>query len=466
MKVTSPANSPGMNSPLPIPSPNDSIPTTNAFPDSPARLGEGLGASRIGWLAKSMLPLIPVVASVLSARAQLPSAASLADAGFDVVRLEVAHATTKRFVDDQFHAGIITLLARNGVIADVQTYGYRDVGGKLPMTRDTICRIYSMSKIVTSVGVLALLEDGRFNLDDPVAKHLPELKDLRVMTGGTAEAPRLEPLQRPVTIKHLLTHTSGLIYDFDGGDALHQLYQRADLWSGPGLGDFIAKAGRLPLLHQPGDKFTYGINSDVLGALIERVSGKTFGAFLDERIFKPLGMKDTAFDVPAAKLGRLAKTYRHGADGKGLVEADPMLGVWAESGRGVRSGGAGLFSTVDDYALFAQMLCNGGTLDGHRILGRKTVELMTSNHLALLPEAAHAFNRAKGFGLGVEVSLDPGRGSVPTSQGQFGWYGAATTYCQIDPKEKLVAIAFAQHFPFNEHDLFASWATAYYQALR
>lgn len=398
--------------------------------------------------------------------AQLPEAKSVSDVGFDTDRLEVAHATTKRFVDDGRHAGIITLLARNGAIADVQTYGFRDVAGKLPMTRDTICRIYSMSKIITSVGVLVLLEDGRLNLEDPVATHLPELMDLRVMTGGTAEAPQLERLRRQVTIKHLLTHTSGLIYDFDGDDPLHRLYKRADLWSGPGLGDFISKVGRLPLRHQPGDQFTYGINTDVLGALIERVSGKAFGAFLEERIFGPLGMKDTGFDVPVGKMDRLAKTYRHGPDGKGLVEAEPMLGAWAESGRGVESGGAGLFSTVDDYARFAQMLCNGGTLDGQRVLGRKTVELMTANHLALLPEAAHGFNRAKGFGLGVEVSLDPGRGSVPTSPGQFGWYGAATTYCQIDPKEKLVAIAFAQHFPFNQHDFFASWATAYYQALR
>ena len=241
-----------------------------------------------------------------------------------------------------------------------------------------------------------------------MANYLPELKNLQVMTGGTADAPQLEPLKRPVTIKHLLTHTSGLIYDFDGDDALHQLYQRADLWSGPGLNDFLARAGKLPLQHQPGDQFSYGINCDVLGAPIERVSGKSFGAFLAERIFRPLAMKDTAFDVLAEKMNRLAKTYKHRADGKGLVEAEPMLGAWAEAGRGIQSGGAGLFSTVDDDARFAQMLGNGGTLDGHRSLGRKTVELMTANHLTTLPDSAHAFNRAKGFGLGVEVSLDPG----------------------------------------------------------
>jgi CubicO group peptidase (beta-lactamase class C family) len=391
---------------------------------------------------------------------------SASRAGFDPTRLEVLHATTKRFVDEGKHAGIITLLARDGKIADVQAIGYRDVEKKLPMERNTICRVYSMSKIITSVGVLVLLEEGRFNLDDPVAVYLPELKDIKVLTGGTAEAPALEPLKRPITIKHLLTHTSGLIYDFDGDDALHKLYKQADLWSGPDLNNFIRKVGTLPLKHQPGDAYTYAINTDVLGVLIERVSGKSFGEFLAERIFAPLGMKDTAFDVPSEKMSRLAKTYNHGADGKGFVEAESLINTSPAAGQGIQSGGAGIFSTVDDYARFAQMLCNGGTLDGKRILGRKTVELMTANHLVTLPESAGVANRPKGFGLGVEVANDLGRLGTPASPGQFGWYGAATTYCQIDPKEKLVAIAFAQHFPYNQHNFFSKFTTGYFQALK
>ena len=406
-----------------------------------------------------------VLASALVAAAQLPSI-SASRAGFDPVRLDALHATAKRFVDSGQHAGLVTLLVRDGRIADFQTYGYRDVEKKLPMERDTICRIYSMSKIITSVGVLCLFEDGKFNLDDPIATYLPELKDLKVMTGGTADAPQLEAPKRPVTIKHLLTHTSGLIYDFDGSDEAHKLYQHADLWSGPGLKDFTAKVAKLPLKHQPGDTYTYGINTDVLGALIERVSGKTFGVFLQERIFDPLTMADTGFDVAPAKMNRLAVTYKHGADGKGLVAAEPMIGAWAEAGRGIESGGGGLFSTAGDYARLAQMLLNGGTLEGKRVLGRKTVELMTANHLSSLPDSAHAFNRSKGFGLGVEVTIDLGRGAVPSSLGQFGWYGAATTYCQIDPKEKLVAVALAQHFPYNEHNFFAKWAAGYFQALK
>ncbi len=409
------------------------------------------------------LALVLILVVAVAARAQLP-ATSPKRAGFDPARLEVLHATTRRFVDEGQHAGAVTLLARHGKLVDFQTYGYRDVEKKLPMERDTICRVYSMSKIITSVGVLVLLEEGRLNLDDPVAKYWPELKDMKVMTGGTADAPQLEPLKRPITIKHLLTHTSGLIYDFSGGKELSKLYERADLWTGPGLSNFIARLGRLPLQHQPGDAYTYGVNTDVLGALIERVSGRTLGVFLEERVFRPLGMKDTGFDVPPEKMGRLAKTYEHGPDGR-FVEARPIIETWPEAGRGIESGGGGLFSTAGDYARFAQMLLNGGTLDGHRILGRKTVELMTANHLVTLPNN-QAATRQKGFGLGVEVTTDPGQLSVPSSLGQFGWYGAATTYCQIDLKEKIVAVALVQHFPFNEHNFFASFATGYYQALK
>lgn len=408
-------------------------------------------------------PIVAILCALtLSAHAQLPTA-SAKSAGFDPARLEVLHATTRRFVDEGRHAGLITLLARDGKLVDFQTYGYRDLEKQLPMERDTICRVYSMSKIITCAATLVLFEEGKFNLDDPVAKYLPELKDMRVWTGGTMDAPQTEASKRPITVKQLLTHTSGLIYDFAGNDELTKLWRSADLWSGPGLTNFTAKLGRLPLKHQPGDAYTYGVNQDVLGALIERVSGRRFGAFLEQRMFAPLGMKDTGFDVPPAKMSRLAKTYKL-VDGK-FVEDVPLIQTYAEEGRGIEAGGAGIFSTAGDFARFAQMLCNGGTLDGRRILGRKTVELMTANHMVMLPNN-QAATRQRGFGLGVEVVTDPGQLSVPSSVGQFGWYGAATTYCQIDPKERLVAIALAQHFPFNQHNFFAAFQTAYYQALK
>ena len=402
-------------------------------------------------------------AVAVSAQAQLPTTSAKA-AGFDPARLDVLHATAKRFVDAGKHAGIITLLARDGRVVDFQTYGHRDLEKQLPMERDTICRMYSMSKIITCAATLVLFEDGKFNLDDPVATYLPELKGMKVWTGGTQDDPKLEPLKRPITIKHLLTHTSGLIYDFVGEDELTKLWRSAELWSGPGLTNFIAKLARLPLKHQPGDAYTYGVNQDVLGALIERVSGQRFGAFLDERIFVPLGMKDTGFDVPEAKMHRVAKTYKNAPDGK-FVEDKPLVETEPEAGRGIEAGGAGIFSTAGDFARFAQMLLNGGSLEGKRILGRKTVELMTANHMLALPDN-QAATRQKGFGFGVEVTTDLGRLSMPSSVGQFGWYGAATTYCQIDPKERIVAIALAQHFPFNEHTFFAAFQTGDYQALK
>ena len=400
---------------------------------------------------------------VVSAQAQFPALSPKA-AGFDPARIEIMHQTVKRFVDHRLHAGIIALLVRDGKVVDFQTYGYRDIEKQLPMERDTVCRMYSMSKIITCAATLILFEEGRFNLDDPVANYIPELKQMKVWAGGTQEAPKLESLQRPITIKHLLTHTSGLIYDFAGDDELTKLWRSADLWVGPGLTNFIAKLSKLPLKHQPGDAYTYGVNMDVLGALIERISGNTFGVFLEERIFRPLAMKDTGFDVPEEKMNRLAKTYKHGVDGK-FVEDKPLIEVWPQPARGIEAGGAGIFSTAGDFARFAQMLCNGGTLDGHRILGRKTVELMTANHMVTLPNN-QAATRQKGFGFGVEVTTDPGRLSIPSSLGQFGWYGAATTYCQIDPRERIVAIGLAQHFPFNEHNFFAQFQTAYYQALK
>jgi CubicO group peptidase (beta-lactamase class C family) len=383
--------------------------------------------------------------------------------GFDRDRLEVLHQTTKRFIDHGKHAGIITLLAHNGRIADVQTYGYRDLENHLPMERDTICRIYSMSKIITSAAALMLWEEGYFNLDDTAETYLPELKSRKVFKGGSAESPELADAVRPITIKHLFTHTSGLIYDFNENEPLGKIYKQADLWTVPDLDAFMKKVANLPLKHQPGDQFSYGINTDVLGALVERISHKKFGAFLQERIFKPLGMKDTSFDVPEGKMDRLAKTYQQAPEGK-LMEAELLIGT--SPAPGLESGGGGLFSTVGDYFRFAQMLLNNGTYDGKRILGRKTVELMTANHLLSLPDQADVAKRAQGFGLGVEVQQDLGRGGLAASPGAFGWYGAATTYARIDPAEKVVAIAFAQHFPFNEHNFFAKFATGYYQALK
>jgi CubicO group peptidase (beta-lactamase class C family) len=402
-------------------------------------------------------------------------------AGFSPERLGRLHARMQRFVDEGQHAGVATLLVRNGRIVDWRTWGYRDVDKQLPMEKDTIVRIYSMSKIITSVAVMALHEEGRIKLDDPVAKYLPALKTMKVFSGGTARAPSVVPARTPITIKHLLTHTAGFIYAFGNGP-LDQIYQRADPFESSSLDEFVSRAAKLPLAHQPGTRFRYGISSDILGAVVEKVSGRKFEEFVEERICRPLGMRDSGFDVPAEKMGRLATVYAHGKrpaagtastsgeNGAGgpegrFVASAPIASAYAEKGRGFAAGGSGMFSTIGDYARFAQMLLNGGELDGVRILGRKTVELMTANHLNHLPRVTHGASDSDGFGLGVAVRVDLAKSNELGSLGQFGWSGAATTTVNIDPKERFVALVFAQHMPFNEHDLFWNFTTLAYQAL-
>ena len=394
--------------------------------------------------------------------------------GVDGERLARLDARMKRFVDEGQHAGIVALLARNGRIVDWRTWGQRDVARQLPMEKDTIFRIYSMSKVITSVAVLTLHEEGRIKLDDPVAKYLPALKAVKVFKGGTAAAPVLAPARTPITIKHLLTHTSGFIYGF-GSEPIDKIYNGSKIFEAGSLDEFVAQAAKLPLAHEPGTRFSYGINTDILGAVVEKVTGKKFEDVVDERICRPLRMRDTGFDVPADKIGRLAVVYEHAKSGSGVtpgspesgrfVEASAIASAYAEPGRGFAAGGSGMFSTIGDYARFAQMLLNGGELDGVRILGRKTVELMTANHLNHLARVTHPPSDSDGFGLGVSVRLDVARSNELGSVGRFGWNGAATTTVIIDPKEQLIGLVFAQHMPYNQHDLFWNFSTLAYQAL-
>jgi CubicO group peptidase (beta-lactamase class C family) len=406
----------------------------------------------------------PLPSNATPANFPLPSATPQSQ---DVLpdRLAKLKGAMQKFVDEGRHAGAGYVIARNGRIVEWQTTGVRDLASGKKFERDTICRIYSMSKIVTSVAVLCLVEDGVLKLDDRLDTWLPQFKDPQVMIGGTADEPKLEPAKRPITIKHLLTHTGGHIYDFFGAEGLPLLYQRADLWESPSLDEFVNRAAKLPLKSHPGEEFNYSIADDILGAVIERASGQSFEAFLAARIFGPLGMQDTSFDVPTEKRERLATLSKRGADGK-LETTEPIIGAYAEPGRGFASGGGGLFSTVGDYLRFCQMLANQGELDGRRVIGRKLIELMTVNHLVTLAKPSHQFGDANGWGLGVEVQLDLGRSSLPGSPGAFGWYGAATTYCRIDPREKTVAVLFTQHVPFNEQKVFEVFTTMYYAALK
>jgi CubicO group peptidase (beta-lactamase class C family) len=378
-------------------------------------------------------------------------------------RLERLHAGVRRFVDEGQHAGAISLVARNGKIVDWRTYGKRDIEAGLPMEKDTICRIYSMSKIVTSVAALLLLEEARFRLDDPIGDTFPELARMKVLTGGTAEKPLLADAKTPITIKHLFTHSSGLTYDFGDG-TIDKIFREVKPFDAVSLSEFVQRVSRLPLAHEPGERFTYGVSTDVLGALVEKVSGRSLAEFLEERIWRPLGMKDTGFGVPEAKRGRLAKVYEKGPDGKlrpvkWLLEQEPVPLPK------LLSGGGGLFSTTGDYARFMQMLLNGGQLDGVRILSRKTVELMMANHLSLASRPTLGDDPSSGFGLGGAVRIDLGKGTGLGSVGQFGWSGMATTYANLDPQERTVALLFVQHLPYDEHKIFWRFSTLFYQAI-
>ncbi len=414
-------------------------------------------------MARLVVLLLLVLAT--AAHAQPLPAASPESQGFSSERLKRLHAMLESHVKDGKHAGVMTLVARNGRIVDWQAYGLRDRERQLPLEKDTIVRMYSMSKVITSVAAMILVEENRLKLTDPVGKYLPALEKMKVFAGGSAKKPKLVDARRQITVKDLLTHTSGLIYGF-GQQPIDEIYRVANILDSPSMDAFVEKLATLPLAHQPGERFSYGLGIDVIGAIIEKVSGQKFEQFVEERITKPLGMVDSGYDVPESKRDRIAKMYTPDKEGKlGEVPENQRAGVHPEPGRGFAAGGAGMFSTIGDYARFGQMLLNGGELDGVRILARKTVELMMANHLNHLARPTTGGDDSNGFGLGGRVRIDLARGNAPGSVGQFGWTGAATTYFDIDPKEKTMVLLVAQHFPYNQHGIFEQASTLIYASL-
>lgn len=376
-------------------------------------------------------------------------------------RVPRIRANLQRAVDRGQLPGFVWLVALHGHVVDSGAIGWRDLAAHTPMTPDTIFRIYSMTKIITTVTALTLVEEGKINLNDPISHYLPQFASPRVFTGGTADAPQTVPAESPITVRELLSQSSGMRYDIFGNDTLHEIYMRAHIWESDSLQDFANRVSHLPLEHQPGASWTYGVNTDVLGALIETVSGEPLEQIERERIFSPLGMEDTSFSVPDAKLPRLAKLYHADVNNK-LEEIPPFSGITTQPRGTFRSGGGGLFSTAHDYARFAQMLLNGGEWNGKRVLGRKTVEMMTSTQIIPIPGPWSP----PGFGLGVQV-LPSDASKLPSlgSPGTFGWDGYANTHVLMDPHEDLFLMMLTQFIPTDPDGLFERFNNTVYQAL-
>ncbi|MGO4327915.1 serine hydrolase domain-containing protein [Cupriavidus sp. 2TAF22] len=404
-------------------------------------------------MIRSTLPVL--AAAVLAACATPASMQNTQNATplttrFSAPQLDNMSARVRADVAQGRIPGAVYLLARNGNLVSTQAIGWQDAAARVPMREDAIFRIYSMSKPIVSVAVMMMVEDGRVQLADPVSKYLPELKGLQVGVEKTDAAGKPElglvPAQREMTVQDLLRHTSGLTYGVFGKSLVKDEYKRAGVdATEQSNGEFIAHLAKVPLQFQPGTTWEYSRSTDVLGALLERVSGQTLAAHLQQRIFAPLQMKDTGFWVPAAQQGRIAEPFATDPDSKVAVSL-----IDIRRAPRLESGGGGLVSTAADYFRFAQMLLNGGELDGVRLLSPKTVANMTADHLGPIRLASQARGPAYlpgpgyGFGLGFGTRLSTGGPATAGSVGDFYWGGVGGTYFWVDPQEKTVAIWMMQ----------------------
>jgi CubicO group peptidase (beta-lactamase class C family) len=404
-----------------------------------------------------------------------------AEAGFAADRLHRLDDNFARYVDDGRLNGWLLAISRHGKIVYVSHYGHRDKEAGLEVTPDTLWRIYSMTKPVTSVAAMMLYEEGRFELTDPVSKFIPAFKDMRVFTGGSDQRPVTVPATEPVRVHHLLTHTSGLTYGFHRVHPVDAMYRAAGFELGDPPGVTLAEAcdvwASFPLLFQPGAEWNYSVATDVLGRVVEVASGQSLDEFFAQRILGPLGMTDTSFGAKPDDLPRLAALYGRGAvDGK-AARMDG-LGAAARKKPVMLSGGGGLVSTAGDYHRFLQMLLPredspAGELDGVRLLSPRTVAYMARNHLPGNQDLA-TFGRplnaespqvGTGFGLGFAVVIDPARLKVVCSEGELSWGGAASTAFWLDPAEELTVSFFTQLIPSSAHPIRPQLRQLVYQAL-
>jgi CubicO group peptidase (beta-lactamase class C family) len=387
--------------------------------------------------------------------------------GFSSQRLGRINRVMQQYVDEKKLAGMVTLVARNGKIVHFDKFGMADIRAKKPMQADSLFRIYSMTKPITSTAVLMLFEEGRFRLTDPVHEYIPAFKDVKVLDNSVNSEKRLIEPKRLITIRDLLTHTAGLSYGFDDNFYIDDLY-RKNMWAkmdhNPNmtLADMVAEIAKIPLAFHPGSCFRYSTAVDVLGYLVQVVSGIPFEDFLQLRVFDPLGMADTAFYVPPEKVDRFTVVYGPEEKG-GLKVSEAIKGSRYLHPPKAPSGGGGLVSSTLDYLRFCQMLLNRGEFEGIRLLGRKTVELMTMDHL---PVGVDCFgNPHEGFGLGVSVVRDLAKYQNLGSVGNYGWGGAANTNFWIDPKENLIGILMLQYMPSDTYPVVTDYRNLVYQAL-
>ena len=410
-----------------------------------------------------------------SAAASFPTASPDA-LGFDAQRLAKLDAYMAKAVADGRVAGMSTLLARHGRVVAEKTYGSRSLATGAPMTRDTIFRLYSMSKPITGVAMMMLFEDGRWQLDDPVTKFVPEFKALKVMTGTDAAGHLvLQDMKRPPSMRELMSHTAGFGYGLADQHPVDKLYREKGVLSANGLADMIKRTAEIPLMFQPGTNWSYSSAVDIQGYIVEKLSGQKFGAFLQERIFTPLKMTDTSFYVPADKADRLAAVYAGNAKTGKLEEVKDLFGTpmptYLEP-PSMESGGGGLVGTIGDYARFAQMIANKGELDGARLLSPASVEMMGTN---MIPNdvlvgsngvRATRFNEAVGFGLDFMVVKDPRAAGTLEGKGSMSWGGAAGTWFWIDPTNDVLFVGMIQRMGGTGGDDLGTMArTLTYQAL-
>jgi CubicO group peptidase (beta-lactamase class C family) len=360
-------------------------------------------------------------------------------ARFNPKGLARLRAVMQAHIDDGRLPGAIVAVALGGHVEMFEALGRRDAASDAPMQADSIFRIYSMTKPLVSLAALMLVEEGRLQLVDPIAKYLPEFAGLQVGV-PEGDAVRLEPARRQPTVHDLLRHTSGFTYGFLGDSAVQRQYQAADLASrSRSNAQFCQALAKLPLAHQPGSCWQYSHSTDVLGALLEVVAGQTLGALLAERILAPLGMKDTAFSAPPEQWHRIAEPFANDPD-----SGEPVVMMNAREVPALESGGGGLVSTADDYIRFLQLMRNRGSFAGTRLASRKTIEWMTADHLGGIPAQGDLLMPGYGFGLGFSVRMQPGMAPLPGSVGQYFWSGIGGTLFFVDPAEDLFALLLTQ----------------------